>query len=130
MKGESDIGEPLFFFYSQIKSNCAKLRMIMSLLEAMDNEDVLLAISIDTYRAVLDFALKVFSAEKAKIEEASIRASTQSYRASDQNDLTVQVQKIVSKLLNSKEFTTSLTTLFHILRLAMPADLSIELTEE
>ncbi len=66
----------MYFYYCQIKSNDAKLKMIISLLDALDNEDVLLAISIDTYRAVLDFALKVFSAEKAKIEEESIRAST------------------------------------------------------
>ena len=40
--------------------------------------------------------------------------------ASDQNEITVEVQKIVSKLLNSKEFTTSLVTLFMILKNEMP----------
>ena len=42
----------------------------------------------------------------------------------------MESQKLVSKLLNSKEFTTSLVTLFQILRQAMPIDLSIDLTEE
>lgn len=36
----------------------------------------------------------------------------------------------MSKLLNSKEFTTSLVTLFQILKEAMPVDLSLELTDE
>lgn len=35
---------------------------------------------------------------------------------------------MVSKLLNSKEFTTSLVSLFEILRQAMPADLSTQLS--
>jgi len=38
------------------------------------------------------------------------------------------VQKIVSKLLNSKEFTTSLVSLFEILRSQMPDTLNVELT--
>ena len=40
----------------------------------------------------------------------------------------MEVQKIVSKLLNSKEFTTSLVTLFEILRSIMPEDLGVDLT--
>lgn len=42
----------------------------------------------------------------------------------------MESQKLVSKLLNSKEFTTSLVTLFQILRQAMPNDLSTDLSEE
>jgi hypothetical protein len=34
----------------------------------------------------------------------------------------------VSKLLNSKEFTTSLVTLFEILRSIMPPDLNVDLS--
>ena len=40
----------------------------------------------------------------------------------EQNDITVEIQKIVSKLLNSKEFTTSLVSLFEILKDAMPSN--------
>ena len=38
------------------------------------------------------------------------------------------MQKILSKLLNSKEFTTSLVVLFELLRDQMPEDLYTELT--
>jgi hypothetical protein len=47
-----------------------------------------------------------------------------------QNELTTETQKIVSLLLNSKEFTTSLVCLLKILRNAMPDDLSLELSDE
>ena len=39
-------------------------------------------------------------------------------------------QQLVSRLLNSKRFTTSLVVLFQLLREAMPADISAELSVE
>jgi len=48
----------------------------------------------------------------------------------EQNDVTVEVQKIISKLLNSKEFTTSLVSLLQILRESLPEDFSVELSGE
>jgi hypothetical protein len=42
--------------------------MIKALNESLSNEDVLYAISNETYKAMLVFLLKVFSVEKAKIE--------------------------------------------------------------
>ena len=41
--------------------------------------------------------------------------------------MTIEIQKIVSKILNSKEFTTSLVSLFEILRETMPESLYTEL---
>jgi hypothetical protein len=63
-----DIGIPLYFFYTQIKSFSEKLIMIKALNESLNNEDVLYALSNETYKALLVFLLKVFSVEKAKLE--------------------------------------------------------------
>jgi len=41
----------------------------------------------------------------------------------EQNQVTMESQKLVSRLLNSKDFTTSLVSLFQLLREAMPIDL-------
>ena len=42
----------------------------------------------------------------------------------------MESQKLVSRLLNSKDFTTSLVCLFQLLREAMPSDLEPELPVE
>lgn len=96
------------------------------------SEDVLFALPYPSYKALLDFNLKIFAQEKAKLEDKGIRGTSAHVKSSqaigEQNEITVEVQKIVSKLLNSKEFTTSLVTLFEILRSIMPEDLGVDLT--
>ena len=42
----------------------------------------------------------------------------------------MNTQQLVSKLLNSKRFTTSLVALFQLLREAMPDDISAQLSVE
>jgi hypothetical protein len=128
---EKEIGEPLSMYYQAVRSQEQKLNLIKSLHQALDqSEDVLFALPLPTYKAVLDFSLKVFAQEKAKLEERNIRQSVTQGKtpAAEQNEITVEVQKIVSKLLNSKEFTTSLVSLFEILRQQMPDNLYTELT--
>ena len=91
---------------------------------------MLFALPFPSYKALLDFNLKIFAQEKAKLEDRSIRGSSAhgaKPQASEQNEITIEVQKIVSKLLNSKEFTTSLVSLFEILRSIMPEDLGVDL---
>lgn len=82
--------------------------MISSLSEALScNEDVLLCLSVDVYKAVLNFLLKAFAHEKECLERSSMGG-----HRTDQNEVTLESQKMVSRLLNSKDFTTSLVTLF------------------
>jgi hypothetical protein len=50
--------------------------MIGGLNEALNHEDVLYALSNDTYKMILHFLLKVFALEKAKLEEVSLNKST------------------------------------------------------
>lgn len=127
------IGVSLLVHYQSLRTFEQKQRLVKSLTLSLEHEDVLFALPLETYKTLLDFNLKVFANEKAYIERNSIRASSQSMsrgNLAEQNDITIEVQKLVSKLLNSKEFTTSLVTLFQILKEAMPEDLSLELTDE
>ena len=66
---EENIGLPLYFYYSKIKNQREKLVMVTGLNEALNNDDVLYALSVDTYKALLNFLLKVFSVEKAQLEK-------------------------------------------------------------
>ena len=49
--------------------------MVHGLHQSIQNEDVLFALSYDTYKAVIHFLLKVFAAEKARLDYESISAS-------------------------------------------------------
>lgn len=48
----------------------------------------------------------------------------------EQNEVTSSSQKLVSKILNSREFTTSLVALFQLLRDAMPNEIATVMTIE
>lgn len=49
--------------------------MVQGLNQALDNEDVLYALSNEAFKALLNFLLKVFSNEKANIEKNSLHVS-------------------------------------------------------
>jgi len=90
------------------------------------NEDVLLALSVDVYKALLNFLLRAFAHEKERLNTEQLGSG----QRSEQNEVTIKSQHLVSRLLNSKEFTTSLVSLFQLLREAMPADLTLHLPIE
>lgn len=50
--------------------------MIQGLNESLNHEDVLYALSNDTYKMILHFLLKVFALEKAKMETQALNKST------------------------------------------------------
>jgi len=81
----------------------------------------LLALSVDVYKALLNFLLRAFAHEKERLDTQSIGGN----HKIEQNEITLESQKMVSRLLNSKDFTTSLVSLFQLLREAMPADLAL-----
>lgn len=84
------------------------------------------ATTIETYKSLLNFLLSAFSFEKELIERESIQKT---HEREQQNELTQESQRLVSKLLNSKEFTSSLICLLQLLKVeAMPDDFSINLT--
>lgn len=102
------------------------MQMIHALKESLENEDILFAISTEVYKSLINFLLRAFSFEKELIERESLQRQ---HERESQNELTQEAQRLVSKLLNSKEFTTSLNCLMALLRTeAMPDDFSAELT--
>ena len=101
--------------------------MIQAVTQALTfNEDVLLALSVDVYKALLNFLLRAFAHEKERLDTESIGG----HQKTEQNEVTMKSQQLVSRLLNSKEFTTSLVSLFQLLREAMPTDLTQHLPLE
>ena len=100
--------------------------MMQALKISLENEDILFAINADVYRSLLNFLLKAFSFEKELIERESLQ---QSHEREQQNELTQESQRLVSKLLNSKEFTHSLLALLQLLKSeAMPDDFATNLS--
>ena len=77
---KENIGEPLYFYYQQMKNQDQKLQLLKSLNASLLNEDVLYAVPLHTYHSLLEFTLKAFALEKAKLEKTSIRASSSSMR--------------------------------------------------
>ena len=61
------------------------MQMLMALKQSLDNEDILFAISNDTYKSLLNFLLKAFSFEKELIERESLQ-----HERETQNELTLE----------------------------------------
>jgi len=121
-----NLSQSMIEHYSKMRSKVDRMEMIHALKLALDNEDVMFAITVDIYKSLLNFLLSAFSFEKELIERESIQVQ---HEREQQNELTQESQRLVSKLLNSKEFTTSLICLLQLLRNeAMPADFSVILT--
>jgi hypothetical protein len=92
----------------------------------LENEDVLFAVSNEVYKSLLNFLLKSFSFEKELIERESLHRQ---HERELQNELTQESQRLVSKLLNSKEFTQSLICMIQLMKNeAMPDDFSVNLS--
>ena len=125
-EGSQNLSKPLSFHYQKLKVKEDRAHMLNALKLALDNEDILFAIASEQYRSLLNFLLRAFSFEKELIEREPL--ATQHEREV-QNELTQEAQRLISKLLNSKEFTTSLICLIQLLKSdAMPSDFSLQLT--
>mmetsp|Transcript_7119 Transcript_7119/g.12013 ORF Transcript_7119/g.12013 Transcript_7119/m.12013 type:complete len:281 (-) Transcript_7119:32-874(-) len=112
--------------YQKLRVKTERMEMLHSLKLSLENEDILFAVAPDIYKSLLNFLLMAFSFEKQLIERESMQRQ---HEREQQNELTQESQRLVSRLLNSKEFTTSLICLIQLLKSeAMPADFSLELT--
>ena len=59
---EEEIGEPLQLYYQSMKTQDQKLALIKALHKSLDvSEDVLFALPFPSYKALLDFNLKIFA---------------------------------------------------------------------
>lgn len=100
--------------------------MLLALKQSLENEDILFAVSNEIYKSLLNFLLRSFSFEKELIERESLQRQNEREL---QNELTQESQRLVSKLLNSKEFTQSLICMIQLLKNeAMPEDFSTNLS--
>jgi hypothetical protein len=122
----AQLSKPLVAHYQRLRASDERMGMLAALRDSLDNEDILFAISVDSYKSLLNFLLRAFSFEKELIERESLRAD---HERETKNELTQEAQRLISKLLNSKEFTTSLIALVQLLKgEAMPADFATRLS--
>lgn len=122
----AQISKPLVAHYQRLRASDERMGMLAALRDSIDNEDILFAISVDSYKSLLNFLLRAFSFEKELIERESLTPDTE---RETKNELTQEAQRLISKLLNSKEFTTSLICLVQLLKIeAMPSDFSVRLS--
>ena len=64
---------PLIAHYIKMRTLDERLSMIRAMSEALShNEDVLLCLSVDVYKALLNYLLSAFAHEKELLERASM----------------------------------------------------------
>lgn len=69
---EGELAKPLIIHYQKLRSGEQRMAMLSSLTDAFDeNEDVVLALSNDVFKALLNFLLVAFSHEKELLEQQS-----------------------------------------------------------
>ena len=62
---DGELAQPLIVHYTKMKAFNDRIQMINALGDALDqNEDVLVALSSDVYKALLNFLLWAFAHEK------------------------------------------------------------------
>lgn len=69
---QRNLAKPMIFHYQRMKNKVDRMQMLAALKLSLENEDILFAISIDTYKSLLNFLLQVFSFEKELIERESL----------------------------------------------------------
>lgn len=70
---DGELALPLIAHYVKMRTLDERLSMIRALSEALShNEDVLLCLSVDVYKALLNYLLSAFSHEKELLERASM----------------------------------------------------------
>ena len=67
------LSKSMIIHYQKMKSKVDRMQMIHALRDAIDNEDVLFALTNDIYKHLLNFLLLAFSFEKELIERESIQ---------------------------------------------------------
>ena len=70
---DGELAQPLIAHYAAMRTESERMTMILALGEALShNEDVLLCLSVDVYKAVLNFLLRAFAHEKGILERQSM----------------------------------------------------------
>jgi hypothetical protein len=70
---DGELAMPLIAHYIKMRTLDERLSMIRAMSEALShNEDVLLCLSVDVYKALLNYLLSAFAHEKELLERASM----------------------------------------------------------
>ena len=73
---DGQLAAPLIFHYSKIKQEDERIKLISAVRDSLTmNEDVLYALSVDVYKALLNFLLRAFAKEKEYLERQSMSVS-------------------------------------------------------
>ena len=95
--------------------------MLNDINQALMHEDVIRSLSELHFKSLIDCFLKMFSIEKI--------ASTKSSSSLTKENINL-IQKNISLLLNSKDYTTIIVSFLQVLKEGLPVDFSKELNEE
>jgi len=132
-ESSEDISKPLLVCYLKNKTSRDKGIMIQSMNEALMNEDVLLSLSDMHFHCLIDVFLKFFALEKVAVMKYQAGDDDIDEDAIDlptsQENIT-KIQKNISNLLNSKDYTITIKVLLKVLRCGLPDNFEKELTEE
>lgn len=109
--------------------------MLNSMTIALENEDVLLSMTDTHFYCLINVFLKFFSLEKVCILKYQSGCDfpddeEEAFSLEMAKSNIEMIQKCISNLLNSKDYTTTIKTLLKIVRLGLPEDFSKEMTEE
>lgn len=75
---DGELAKPLISHYCKMRTMEERLSMITAISESLSvNEDILLALSIDVYKALLNFLLRAFAHEKERLDTQSLQGSRQ-----------------------------------------------------
>ena len=70
---DGELAQPMIVHYTKLKVYNERLEMINALGDALEqNEDVLVALSADVYKALLNFLLWAFAHEKQILEDSQL----------------------------------------------------------
>lgn len=70
---DGELAKPLISHYCRMRTMDERLSMITAIGDSLSiNEDVLLALSVDVYKALLNFLLRAFAHEKERLDTQSL----------------------------------------------------------
>ncbi|CAG9325941.1 unnamed protein product [Blepharisma stoltei] len=119
----AELLSPLLDTYTQLKTSADKQSLLKSLHTALNQEDILAAMNLFVYKAVLEAVLRFCSLEKFLSEKSAPQSLLIESLANSQDlELTNELQKIAAVLLEGREPTQVILILFQVLQETIPRE--------
>lgn len=117
----AELLSPLLDTYTSLTASGDKQSLLKSLYTALTQEDILAAMNIHVYKAVLEAVLRFCSIEKMMSEKTGTQSLLIDSLANSQDmELTNELQKIAGVLLEAREPTVIILILFSIMHETIP----------